>query len=804
MTDVRGGAEGGRHGPRQLSTDPRVDGDRRRSLGLRGLVDIAFVLVLTGVALYGLRSTFSGQQYLLAGLVAAVVGIALASTVTVLRLPVWTAALFVVVGYYLLAGVLVFRDDALGGVLPTAGVLRDATTVLADGWKQLLTTLPPVAGDGPLLAIPYVLGLLSGAIATSVAQRTRARLLPALAPVAALAAVILLGTAEPAARVWQGIVFGTVLVCWAAVRRPGARPLTPRLTPGGPQRLLIGAAVLAVAGVSAAVVQPHLAGGDRHRVVLRDYVKPPFDIAAYPSPLVGFRKYTKSANLLYDQTLFTVRGVPAGTPVRLATLDAYDGSVWGATNGTVGTAAGEPVDAFQRVGSRIDVPARGRGVTATVTVAAPYAAASDIDAWVPAPGTLRSITFHGTRADAHADAFRYNLATASGITAERLAAGDRYTVRAVVGTQQLPRDAEPAGAPTVDESAAAFVSSRATQWSAKAQGVRDQVVAAGRYMRDHGAYSDGGPGEAQYLPGHSAGRLTSFLNATQLVGDDEQYAAAFALIANELGMPARVVLQAEPQTGGVVRGKDVHAAVEVHVRTGGRTVWATIPRTSFMPDQNKKPNQQPPQTVQDAEAAVVPPPNPVHPPSTLDEPDRPDQNTQRLGRIPRDEGGVLSGWFGAVVLWVALPILVVALVCGVIVGAKWRRRTLRRTRGSVPDRFDAGWREFLDAARDFGAVVPGGRTRHEQAVALADRPAGERAGPLAAGADHGVFGPGEQPDDAVAAYWRQVDAARAAMAHDAGRLARTRAALTLRSFRSPRRPARDTPPARAARSRVAT
>ncbi|GAB2477277.1 transglutaminase domain-containing protein [Jatrophihabitans fulvus] len=786
MTGPREHPTGGRRSARRLVADPRAGAVRPPALALRDLVDAAFVLLLTGVALYGFRTTFSGHAYLVAGLGASVLGVVLTSLVTLLRKPVWLVAPLLPVGYYLFAGALVFRDEATGGVLPSGDVLRDASTVLIDGWKQLLTTLPPVAADGPLLAVPYVIGLVAAATSAAVAQRTTTRLWPAAPPALALIGVILLGTVEPAARAWQGIAFGVVLVCWAAVRHPGAKPLRLGVTPGGPQRLVIGLLVLGVAGASAAVLQPYVAGHDRHRVVLRDYVEPPFDIAAYPSPLVGFRKFTKDARLLYDQTLFTVRGLPAGTPVRIATLDSYDGTVWGATNATVPTAPGDPLDAFQRVGSRIDVPAApGRTVDASVTIAAPYAAASDLNPWVPGAGTLRAISFAGGPADGLADQFRYNLATGSGVTSARLAAGDRYDLRTVVAGPDLPKDATPAGEPTLDSGAIAFVGARAQQWSGKVADVRSKIVAVGRYMRDRGAYSDGGAGEAQYLPGHSTGRLTAFLNAPQLVGDDEQYAAAYALICNYLGMPARVVLLAEPGSGGRVEGRDVHTAVEVHVRTGDRTEWALIPRSRFMPDENKKPDKQPPQTQQDARAAVVPPPNPVQPPSTLDDPDRPDQNTQRLARTADDEQGVLSGWFGDVLRWVGVPLLVVALLCALIVGVKWRRRSLRRTRGAVANRFDAGWREFLDTAQDVGARVPRGRTRREQAEVLTGRTA--RATPLADGADRGVFDAGDPPPEAVAAYWREVDAARHELVRSAGRLGRVRAALNLRSLRRPTR-----------------
>lgn len=776
---------------RRTLGDPRAEAAPSKGLGLRELVDAVFVVALTAVALIGFRTTFTGPSYLVAGVGAAALGVGLAALVSALRLPVLLLPPLVAIAYYLFAGALVFRDQALAGVLPNGDVVRELTTVTADGWKRLLTTLPPVAGTGRLVAIPYLIGLLSGSTGGGLALRTRLRLLPVLAPAAALAAVILLGTARPAAQAVQGVAFGAVVVCWAAVRRGSGSPLALRGVPGAFSRLVVGAVVLAVAGAAAVVVGPHLPGHDTSRFTLRPYVRPPFDLAKYPSPLVGFRKYTKPANLLYDQPLFTVSGAATDDVVRLATLDGYDGAVWGATNADTPPGEGEPLDAFQRVGSRVTSDVPGRVVTARISIRPGYAAARDIDAWVPAVGTLRSIGFSGPNATGHDDGFRYNLATSTGVVADRLAAGDAYTVTGIVPTvAKLPTDAAPFGPPTIDASADSFVAGRANQWSAKASGTMEQVDAVARYMHDHGAYSDGGPGEAEYLPGHSVNRLTTFLNAPQLVGDDEQYAAAYALICNYLGLPARVVLLAEPEPNGIVEGKDVHTAVEVHIRSGASAAWVMIPRTQFMPDKTKKPNRRPPQTIQDADAAVVPPPNPVRPPSTLDQPDRPDQNVQHLPKQkPKPKPSLLSGASYVLVVYIGIPLLLIALICLAIVGAKWRRRLRRRTRGSIPDRFDAGWREFLDGARDHGAIVAGGRTRHEQAVALARRPAGEHAEPLAAAADAGVFGPGTPPQEALEQFWHGVDAARRAMARGAGTFGRVRAALNLRSLRRPTRTA---------------
>ena len=67
-----------------------------------------------------------------------------------------------------------------------------------------------------------------------------------------------------------------------------------------------------------------------------------------------------------------------------------------------------------------------------------------------------------------------------------------------------------------------------------------------------------------------------------MVGNDEQYAAVMALLAGEVGVPARVVLGAEVPEGGVVTGKDVSAWVELRAADGS---WRTLPTEDFMSDE---------------------------------------------------------------------------------------------------------------------------------------------------------------------------------------------------------------------------
>ena len=207
------------------------------------------------------------------------------------------------------------RDAAAGGVLPTGAVLHD----LADRARRRLEAAADHAaagGRGRSAAGDPVPARAAGGRARGrggpaqpLALRARRSARRSRWPRSSCSA--------PRSR-RRGCGRASASAAWScagpAVRRPGGRPLTFRPTPGGPQRLVIGAAVLAVAGAGAAWLGPHLPGGGQHRVVLRNYVKPPFDVAAYPSPLVGFRKYTKDAKQLYDQTAVHGHGPARGRP----------------------------------------------------------------------------------------------------------------------------------------------------------------------------------------------------------------------------------------------------------------------------------------------------------------------------------------------------------------------------------------------------------------------------------------------------------------------------------------------------------
>jgi hypothetical protein len=738
------------------------------------LVDLGALLLLSMAALAGLGTTYTGAGFFAVGAIGVLLGLLVAHLTAVLRWPVVSAALIATMVFSLLGGPLCLRSVGTSAFVPGPATVRGLTDQVLFGWNDLLTTLPPVDGSSPLLVLPWTLGLVSGVLGGMLALRTRPAVVPLLAPVLLLVMVILLGVRQPQSMLLQGATFAVVTLAWLTVRaRRSTGPAEGRSS-GHVSQLALGAGLLGLAG-GCAVPAAHLAfdGDTGHRVALRTYVEPPFDIGQYPSPLSAFRRYVKDPDAdstnVYDKPMFTVTGAPTGARLRIAALDSYDGVVWGAADNAI---PGSSNDTFQRVSSTIANPVEGRPIDATVTIDEGYTGV-----WLPTFGALQSMDFETGDASAKADSFRYNLASATAVVPSGMSPGDTYAFHAVLPDDSLTPDDAPSGLVTAAYEAAGFLDTQATQWTAGESDPMKRVFAAADHLRIEGRYSDGvTESEKIYHAGHNVQRLLDeFVNYPIMAGDDEQYAAVMALLANRIGVPARVVLGAVVPEGGVVEGRDISAWVELQVADGS---WRTLPTGAFM--DHDKPADLPPQQEQEMSGVNVPPPAAIAPPSSVGEQTDTELHSRKGKRDSHAGFGALPGWLRAILLYAGLPVLVLLLVVAAIAGAKaWRRRR-RRTAERASTRVIGAWRELVDHARDLGDEVPmeRGRTRREQAVFLSS----DSAGPLAERADALVFGPVVPEAAEAAEFWSVVDAERAAMTAGVGRKRRLLALVNLTTF----------------------
>ncbi|MEZ5091346.1 transglutaminase-like domain-containing protein [Nocardioides sp.] len=743
-------------------------------------VDTAFVLVLGTAALAGLAATFTGWQFLVVGVTGLLIGALLGWVARRLDWPIVAPVLLAAVVFYLLGGALTLRSEGL--LLPTPATWSTLTDQALFGWKDLLTTLPPVDGDGVLLVLPWLLGLLLGVLGVMLAGVRSGPtwlwvLLPLLPAVATLGLVILLGSHAPQSLWVQGALFTAAALGWLAVRNVAAAGAAQGHAGRG-SRLLVGATLVGLAALLAMpLASVASAGRDDERVVLRDHVVPPFDVGKYPSPLASFRRYVDMMSHpdpenLYEHDLFRIEGVPAGTRVRFATLDSYDGVVWGASNNAI---PGANDDTYQRVSSTIDNPVTGRSVEATVTVADGYSGV-----WLPVVGALQSLHFDAGDTQAKADTFRYNLATSTAVVPSGIRPGDRYSFDAVLPDDALTPEtlASSAVGPAYD--AAAFLDTQAREWTEGEATPMASVYALAHHLRDEGKYTDGvTQAEKVYPAGHYLGRLLDgFVNARIMAGNDEQYAATMALLANRVGVPARVVMGAVVPADGMVRGSDVSAWVEVRAADGS---WRTLPTEEFMGDEH--PAKLPPESDRNRTGANVPPAAPIPPPSVIQ--DQTDTQLQaRKGEDSSDRpemGSLLPAWLVTVLVYGGVPLLVVLSVLAAIMLIKGWRRARRRSAGAASTRVVGAWRELVDHARDLGQPVPvaAAVTRREQGATVLS-PA---APALARRADAHVFGPAVPEVDEAAAYWDSVTAERRAMSAGVSRWRRWWARVSLASFR---------------------
>ncbi len=707
--------------------------------------------------------------------VLAVVGIALGVTIALVgaiaRWPAWGVLVATVAAFTVVGVPLAVPARTVYGVLPEPAGLLELYAGVALGWRQLLTIDLPV-GTYQALLVPALVLLLVGPVVTlSLALRAARGELAALVPLAAFPLAVALGPERPPLPIGTAIALATTLLLWMAIWRRHRRAAAVGAAGSSDSRWLgarafaAGVALLLVAGgigtATVAVIPP---AGDR--TVLRTIVERPFDPLDQPSPLAAYR--ASFAPDVARETALTVTGAPSGARIRLAVLDSYDGAVFAVGSDQVDSASGR----FVRIPTGRDL-ADVSGDPVTVT----FVVRRETGVWLPTIGEFGRIAIAGDDAADLRDRFVYNAVTGAAAFVGGVPVGLEYTIEAVV-----PPDTAPTLAGAAPGSAAVpgitAVPDALSTWLdevlAGVEGSGPRLERALESLRAQGFLSHGiADDEAPSRSGHSVERLESLFTDRPMVGDAEQYAAAAALIARELGFPSRVVLGYGPLEGSAVESlaeSDRTAWVEISTAAGG---WVPV---DVVPERRELPPTEPdePIPVSRPQNAVQPP---VDDPPPLEELAPPE--IEQLDDTSLDP-------FWAAVLAVLRVVGTVLLVAGLlvspllgIVAAKLRRRRRRRTAGDPTTRILGGWRDVTDEARDFGLNLPAAGTRTEIAAEIG-RP---QALVLARVADRAVYAP-EEPDLLEAErVWATADALRASLAEGRTRRERWGAAISPRSLR---------------------
>lgn len=743
----------------------------------RWILDLGAVAALVAVALVGFWPSFAGPSFLPAALGGTALGLGVAAVCAWRRWGILIIAGLTTAAYFLFGGALALPFTTIAGFVPGLDTLQGLAGGAVTSWKRMLTTVAPVsAADGHLL-VPFILGLVTAVLAASLALRLR-RVWWALIPVAsALLLIIALGVPDPAFPLAQGVVFAAVTVVWLSLRSwwvpqhsavDTAEVDPTRAAHMRRRRLIGGVAVLAVAGVAGAGLGA-VASPTEPRHVFRDAIVPPFNIHDYASPLQAFRKNVRDEA---DKTLFTVIGLPEGARVRLAAMDDWNGVVYNVTDGGPGTSS-----AFTPLRSNMAADVEGPRESVRFLIG-DYSGV-----WVPDTQVVSQITFEGQDADGLRRSGYHNSATGTTVVTSGLQKGDTYTVEAVF--PKTPTDEQLGDTPFAKMKLPALhdvpedIGTVAAETVADAKTPVGQVRALERYLSTKGFFSHGLGSQAHLSrAGHTAERIATLMGGTQMIGDDEQYAVTMALMARQVGIPARVVMGYYPEKDSksagefTATGDDVHAWVEVNFTGYGWLPFDPTPPEDQVPqDQNTKPKVDPkPQVLQ----PPPPPQEPVDLPPTVPDDRQPEDDTPNILAII---GMILA------VGGISLLMLLILSSPFIVIGAwKASRRRARRNAARTADRISGGWDELTDRAIDYGARIPPGSTRVEEAATVSTALEIPAVTMLADRADGQVFGPAEPSAQDVDAFWKEVDSVVVGMGADAGFWKRVKARLNVRSL----------------------
>jgi hypothetical protein len=717
------------------------------------IIDVLVMAALSFLVLVPLAPAFGDGGYWLALSGGVLLGTVIAVVAARLSWGVLEIVALVMGGYFAFGGLFALRSATIWGFLPSLVTLRDLAVSSVFAWKQLLTVSTPAIGFEQLFAVPYLAGILVALLAVSFALRLR-RDSWALAPVAVgLVFAIAFGDYQGVLPSVVGTAVAVAALAWVVARKSRQQALDGRIeliedeldvARGRVRRLLLAGLTLGLAS-ALSVGGTFALAGDLRRSVIREQLVPPLELHDYASPLMSFRKFVEDK----DAVMFTVSGLKSGQAIRVSTLDLYDGVVY-KVSGTGGPGSGT----FNRVGRTISGAPSGEATSLRIDVKQLGGV------WIPDAGYLTGITASGPRADQLTAGLHYNRSSGTLLDTAGLQEGDSFTIQANVPA--VPDQAKLSAA-TVDkiitpapQMVPDALQDRLDDAVAGTDSPLAQVQAICNYLHDQGFFSHGvGAQISDSRPGHTWERINTLLANEQMIGDQEQYAVAAALMVSQLGIPVRVVMGFAPD--------QINADGVTEVTGGDITAWIEVPVSGYgwvafnpSPPEDKQPQKQVPKPRKKPQPQVAQPPQPPQEPAQLP-PEPPSEDAT-------DDGVFDLSWLWRALGVVGISLAGLAVVFGpglAMVWFKGRRRRNRRSAEVLADRVSGAWSEVLDTVHDIGVKTSPVSTRRETAAALALLYPQVGLRPLAQRADAAVFGAADPSADEAEAYWADVEAARA-------------------------------------------
>ncbi len=617
------------------------------------------------------------------------------------------------------------------------GTPGDVATGFGSGLQRLLSTEWPSPEQPDLLATVAAALAVTAAVGATLARSPRWHLAPLLPPLVCWVGITALSAPAGAQLQWL-LPLGALAMLFATLR-PGAE-LAERWALLRGERQLV--PVLALSAMAAAALALPLSFGPRADPRRTD---PPERSAALLDPVEA----TLALQEL-DPTiaLYGIEMLDGDAPSRwrTAALRDYDGQRW------------LPDLAVRPIGQRL-------GTTDRDAVAAEVRVLDRTVELVPLPGEPLRVAAP--------------IQTDSDRTLVRLTERpDRDAPFVVEAAPEPDRDDVPPGVigtREVDESVSAL-QSLAEQLAGDGS-VLDQLDQLARVMRNDYLLDPGAPGG-----GLQRALLDRFLRDTRR-GNEEQFVSGFVLLAQALGVDARVAtgFVASPDAGDPDGGAFTLDSDEAQVWAEVRLVddgWITFDPVPEEESAAEEPD--PPRTQVQAPAAAQPPAEP------------PSQPRADPGEQEQSETEGSSSALGTVVWAVVRATLVIVAVitpflvaAGLVLGAKLVRRRRRLGAPDATERIRGAWSVATDDLVDAGLAIGTASTDGEIAESGAPYASGARPElhRLARLSGAATFGRPARPDLAADDALTCLELIESSIVEDRTPLQRARWRLSLRSLR---------------------
>ncbi len=806
----------------------------KRGIGAR-IGDVAFLLPALFLSFLVAYPIYGTPYYLLVITVGLLIGAGLAWFSASARFPVWKSVA-IAIGAYVVVGVPLAAPEVFW---EPKTLLKQVVGVLlapVAGPRQILSLEIPLGTYHQVLAPFFFLAIFVSLAVFSLSWRTvRAwpwaagvSLIPFLAGIALGPRTLrsfstylpgLFSRVSPDAtgsHAFLGAAVVLLLFGWLFWRPWQSGRATVRLSEGArgrwvavrTARTVLGTLMVAAAVAGAIFVTPWAAESHQRKTLRNDQHAELLD-ATEVSPLSMYRTYF--SNDLFGKTLFVVSDYDPEGRIRLATLDAYNGHVFGVVAPTEGSLG----QIFAPVPAPIDpVGADDPASLSTIEIGA-YRGS-----WVPLPGRLGFAEFEGEQKAELQDGFFYARSTGTAVQVAPLglAEGVRYsasTFQMLEPTSAVNSfEPEGQGVTLVTELPDSIAKWIADQEQPRTGSGLLELISR---LRERGFLSHSlsategdQPWEwKQALAGYSfessrgghsldridrmftrmneqaeaAGKDASAAELVSAPGDDEQFAVAAALVADSLGFNTRIAVGARlgasgdtdlsSCSAGTCKGGDMAAWIEVQdARTG---LWAPIDVTP----QHKMPMSPRIQRTSDPKYATEVAPKGVE---VLPPPQAKPSGGDAQGEGAEDSSSAASEapFWVRLASVVGLSLLALAIPPITILGMKALRSARRKHAPDGSQQIVGAWDDYRDRADDYGYVVAPASTRSEVARELSFEDGS--APRLAELADYVSFQVPNPVDYDSSEAWELAGLAKANLAEGVGSGRRLRARLSLRSL----------------------